>query len=651
MQPSRFLASALALTTSTLSFVAESIAQEPAANSPGRQAEMAAGVRYAVVATTPEEPAATDAAQLANALHRMGFAVRRIGSSAAAPTAAEVLKALADLRVSLAESDDVLWAWVGGMRIDKKELIFEMQPGEKSPETSTSAHSFAAEFAKLPGRSKSLLIDGPRRALSLGTQVEQTQTGDLQWPTEFMTVFANAAGAPSFEANKPLGSSRIFGLFLSDFVDAALSNESDANVDGSVTLSEALAVTVAATRTKAFKMGAAQRPTIVGAGGQPELVLIKVGQPLLPNPGAAEFGIAYKSLSLGREHSSSAVNHGLRWLKEHQDEDGKWDADGFSKHCGGVACSGEARSLHDTGLTGLALLAFLGDGHHPNRRTPYQRTVRDGVNWLVDQMMEGHDDGLIGSRNGHAFMYDHALATLALCEAYLLSQQANLRAPAQRAVNFILRARNPYKAWRYEAPPNGENDSSITGWMVRVLKTAEDAGLDIDREAFAGATSLFDELTDTGTGRCGYIARGEPPARPTGKGDKFPAQLSESLTAVALVSRICMGETPRKQPMLEAHADLMLTKPPVWMENGGSNDLYYWHYGTFAMFQMGGKYWEKWGHALREAVIPNQRHDGHYTGSWDPSGPWGEDGGRIYSTAMCVLSLIVDTRYAAVKEK
>ncbi|MBK9388411.1 MAG: terpene cyclase/mutase family protein [Planctomycetes bacterium] len=348
----------------------------------------------------------------------------------------------------------------------------------------------------------------------------------------------------------------------------------------------------------------------------------------------------------GGAGTESAVQSGLRWLKEHQSEDGRWDADAFHRHCEAVPCDGDGASSHDVGLTGLALLAFLGDGHHPNRKTPYQRVVRSGVTWLVENMSEGHDDGLIGGRSNHAFMYDHAVAALALCEAYLLSQQENLRGPAQRAVNFVLRARNPYKAWRYEAPPNGENDSSITGWMVRILKTAEDAGLDVDKAAYEGARSLFDELTDSSTGRCGYINRGEPPARPTGKADKWPAANSESLTAVALLSRFFLGETPQKNPLLSAHAELMLSKLPAWKgDDVRTVDLYYWVHGASAMFLMGGKYWEKWNNAMKPTLVVAQRKDGHLAGSWDPVDPWGEDGGRIYSTAMCVLCLQVYYRY------
>ena len=62
--------------------------------------------------------------------------------------------------------------------------------------------------------------------------------------------------------------------------------------------------------------------------------------------------------------------------------------------------------------------------------------------------------------------------------------------------------------------------------------------------------------------------------------------------------------------------------------------MYYWYYGTLAMFQVGGEPWKAWNEAMKTAIIDHQRKDGDAKGSWDPIGPWGRDGGRVYSTAI-----------------
>ena len=56
---------------------------------------------------------------------------------------------------------------------------------------------------------------------------------------------------------------------------------------------------------------------------------------------------------------------------------------------------------------------------------------------------------------------------------------------------------------------------------------------------------------------------------------------------------------------------------------------------------MGGRHWKAWNKALKPAVVDSQRRDGDFMGSWDPAGPWGFEGGRVYSTALMALCLEV----------
>jgi hypothetical protein len=76
--------------------------------------------------------------------------------------------------------------------------------------------------------------------------------------------------------------------------------------------------------------------------------------------------------------------------------------------------------------------------------------------------------------------------------------------------------------------------------------------------------------------------------------------------------------------------------------------MYYWYYGSYAMFQLGGTHWKKWEAALKAAIIDNQEKGGDESGSWDPIGPWGFAGGRVYSTALMALCIEVYFRYGRV---
>lgn len=351
----------------------------------------------------------------------------------------------------------------------------------------------------------------------------------------------------------------------------------------------------------------------------------------------------------GGKGMDQALRDALEWLKEHQAPDGSWDCDGFDAECGKIGnsvCDMPGRSGHDVGVTGLALLAFLGEGGMPNEGR-YGDTLAKGIRWLRDQA--DPDTGLIGDTSTHEFLYNHALGTLALCEAYYATRSPRLKGPCQRAVHYIQRARNPYGAWRYNEPPNGTNDTSVTGWMVFALKAAEDAGLEVDEGAYEGAMSWLDEVTDPQTGRVGYNELGSRSSRITGVNDHFPSERGEAMTAVGTLSRIFMGQSdPDEHPILERHADLMLRSLPVWDPDGLGNDMYYWYYGTYAMFQLGGKHWRQWEDAMKQTLLETARKDGDAKGSWDPSGPWGFSGGRVYSTALMALSIEVYFRYARV---
>ncbi len=346
---------------------------------------------------------------------------------------------------------------------------------------------------------------------------------------------------------------------------------------------------------------------------------------------------------------AQAIKDGLEWLKTHQSEDGYWDTDEFFSNNikGGTDCTeGAGIASQDVGMTGLALLAFLGDGSS-TRQGEYRKVVKRGIKWLGDQQDE--DSGLLGEEVGHGFVYDHAIGALALAENYYDSHNPFQKLQTQRAMNFIGKARNPYGGWRYEVPSDGETDTSITGWMIFALKAGDDAKLKVDKEGYIGAAEWLNSVTDTSNGRVGYIGPepGGRSSRVIGANDNFPPEKTEAMTGVGLLTRIFLGQTPDEEPIMEKHGDLMLRMLPEWNESDHSIDMYYWYYGTYAMYQLGGEHWSKWRKAMEKAILPNQRKDGDYKGSWDPVGPWGYQGGRVYSTALMVLTLEVFYRYSS----
>ncbi|MHC4223608.1 MAG: prenyltransferase/squalene oxidase repeat-containing protein [Planctomycetota bacterium] len=366
-------------------------------------------------------------------------------------------------------------------------------------------------------------------------------------------------------------------------------------------------------------------------------------------PRGGKGGRRRKSGAKGAVNTLPIVMSGLKWLADHQDveEDGRWDCDDFMKHDDpDDRCDGPGHALYDVGVTGLAVLAFLGAGftdRGSEADNPFARHVQKGLRYLMTVQDE---EGCFGTRTSQHFMYNTAIATLAMSEAYWMTRNPRYKKPAQEGLNFISRARNPYLAWRYE-PRGGENDTSVTGWMVMALKSGKFGGLDIDPDAFEGARQWIEKMTDPEFGQVGYQLPGGSCARPEGLMDRFPPDKSQSMTAVGMLTRIFLGEDPRRSEIILKGADLCLEHPPTWNPDDGSIDMYYWYYATLAMFQVGGDHWRKWNKAMVNAIVKSQhpRNSGNRSGSWDPIGPWGGDGGRVYATAAMITCLEVYYRY------
>jgi hypothetical protein len=343
--------------------------------------------------------------------------------------------------------------------------------------------------------------------------------------------------------------------------------------------------------------------------------------------------------------TATSIELALQWLRDHQDEDGKWDADGFMKHDDARtrSCDGPGNPVHDVGVTGLALLAFLGDGS-TMRSGPYRDTVRRGVQWLRAQQQQ---NGLFGTATSHDFVYDHAIATYAMCEAFGLSGYQLLRPAAQRGLDYLEQHRNPYGVWRYQ-PRDGDNDTSVTGWCIMAYEAGRHFGLQVNTGALQLAANWLDQVAD-GTGMHGYSRAGEPSARKPGDhATRFPVDRGAAMTAVGLFCRYFLGQNPKEKPVMLAAAKLLLQKPPVWDEAAGSVDHYYWYYATYALYQVGGPQWTAWQKRLEPAVLQHQHRDRqlpNLLGSWDPVCAWGEDGGRVYSTAILALTLQANFRY------
>ncbi len=358
----------------------------------------------------------------------------------------------------------------------------------------------------------------------------------------------------------------------------------------------------------------------------------------------------------GNRATESAVLAALKWLARHQGEDGSWSAGGFGANCVSRGdCDGPGEGEHTAGVTALALLAFLGAGYTPLSKDEYpdpakaERQLKFGdvtskaIAWLVKQQDK---EGCVGAR-ASKYMYSHAIATMALCEAYGMTEDPALKKPAQTAVDFLVGAQNKGKGWRYAAK-SGDNDTSVTSWCVAALRAAELADLSFPRKAYEGALAWYDEVTGEEYWIAGYTHKGTGKVFVPGRNEKF--EHHATMTAAAMAGRIVINRN-RKELALGA-GDVLLNDLPDSREL--KSDAYYWFWGTMAIYQVSGPDgpgWKRWNEPLKNAIVPTQftGKDGCKNGSWDPAADrWGFEGGRVALTALNALTLETYYRYALI---
>jgi hypothetical protein len=340
----------------------------------------------------------------------------------------------------------------------------------------------------------------------------------------------------------------------------------------------------------------------------------------------------------GDARTQNAVRLGLDWLARHQDEDGKWSRTHFHKHCRkGDRCGGPGQFTVplDPGLTGLALLCFCAD-NHTHRRGEYKDRVARAVKYLCDIQTETGHFGAFPRNVNQYMMYNQGIATFALAELCALSGDLRLQRPVEKAVGFIVRAQQPSGAWDYTDVKTGRYDTSVTGWQVMALKSAQAAGVEVPSYTLYKMAWFLNRVT---------LANGEVIYANAHPG---PGRRGQGMVAVGMASNQFLG-LPARSPVASRQAAILLQHPPGWkkIQNPTSFDsIYYWYYATIAMFQYSGDEWDRWNARMKRTLLLHQRRGGCQNGSWDPPRNfWGKIGGRLYATTLNILNLEIYYRY------
>ncbi len=330
----------------------------------------------------------------------------------------------------------------------------------------------------------------------------------------------------------------------------------------------------------------------------------------------------------GTAETEAAVMRALRWLKNHQYDNGSWGP--------------EYRSA----MTGLALLTFMAHGETTGSEE-FGDAVRRGLQFLVAQQNDRgwfHSSGRISNQPGlygtsQRDVYEHVIATYAIAEAYGLTGIPMLRVAMEDAVQVILDGQLENGGWAYGFERDGPQhiDVSLGGWIIQTLKAAELANAENRgiRMAIENGIHGIRTMTDPmGSGLFGYSGR-------------VPGHAPDHImTGVAVLALQLTGYVQSDEALAGIRAlrglNFNWVHDPEDRRNNrnevGRWPLYAWYYITQARFQHSRDVWHPWNQQFAPGMSRTQNPDG----SWCPP-PESVEGayGPVYNTTLPALMLQV----------
>jgi hypothetical protein len=156
----------------------------------------------------------------------------------------------------------------------------------------------------------------------------------------------------------------------------------------------------------------------------------------------------------GEDRAERAVREGLEFITSKQNKGG--------------AKAGSFGQKHTAAMTGLALLAYL--GHCETPESPkFGDSVVNAALYLMDRCLK-NDGKIVSGNGGHSEIYEHAIATYALCELYTMTKESGKEIPRlesvlKKAVGVITDAQMKDGGWSYGFDDGkGKSDMSVNHW-------------------------------------------------------------------------------------------------------------------------------------------------------------------------------------------
>ena len=305
----------------------------------------------------------------------------------------------------------------------------------------------------------------------------------------------------------------------------------------------------------------------------------------------------------------STVRRGLVALSMMQNEDGSFGRGRYGRH---------------VGITSICALAFMADGHLPDRGK-YGEVVRRALDFVLNGATE---TGLLAAETSHGPMYGHGFATLFLGEIYGMNPSDDrVRDALGRAVRLIVDSQNDEGGWRYNPVPI-DADVSVTICEIMALRSARNAGIKVPRETIDKAVEYVRKCQNPDGG---FRYMSQP------GGSAWPR------TAAGVASLFYAGIY--EDDAIEKGLEYLVRNafPGRGMVGAGSAHYFYGqYYSVQAMYLAGGEWWSEWWPSIRTELLNRQ----------SASGGWMDHQiGDAYATSMALIVLQMPKRYLPIFQK
>ena len=369
-------------------------------------------------------------------------------------------------------------------------------------------------------------------------------------------------------------------------------------------------------------------------------VLLLAITPSVSAQPVAPAGAARDAATLQRDYQQrldSAVDRGLTYLATRQVSQQAAANRGRPELAGSFE---EPSTPGNTGITSLAVMAFLARGHLPGRGQ-YGTVINAGIDYVLRQQLE---NGLLVCRSTAGrttgLMYEHSISTLLLAEVSGMvdpGRQAQVDRVLPKALLVLLQAQKVPRSddntggWRY-TPGTTDSDLSLTGWSIMALRAARLNGAAIPDEHIEMAVSYILNCRKPDHGFAYMPARNST---------------TPSMTGIAVLCLELCGEHGSEE--LIAAGDYILSRPPRMTEPDGRSKrfrYYAFYYCGQAMFQLGGRHWTQFAPLMYDALLTDQNADG----SWsypDPVLTYNTS----YPTSLAILTLTVSARQLPIYQR